>query len=224
MRGWRELIDDAYTSWALFRHGACVVLDEPAAEAAARAAAILREYGPVQAGTDTADFDVVDHGARGRLVTCYHPAILVLVGPDEAAPGVDDLVVGLAGRARRAADAEEPVVRHEEAARRIRPHCGCLDAPGRQLSLRRVLGMDDHHAEAAVLACRVCGRRWLRYHYELEALTGSGRWYLGRISMAQALGLKAYGAKRALERLDWYFTGGSYFDGKIGRGSGLISL
>ena len=180
IRFWRGFIGDPFAPWVLFRHGTCVILDEPAWEPAARATQILREYGPVIVGTDAADFNVIDPGdGRGRIVTCRHPAILTHVAPDEAPPGADDMVIGLIGRTRRHADAAQPVARHVELVPRERPSCACLVAPGAQLSVRRELGMDSAYAEAAVLACRACGRRWLRYFYEFEAFTGSGRWYLG---------------------------------------------
>lgn len=220
---WRALLDDSYTSWVLFRHGTCVVLDAPDDEPAARAAALLRNYGPVQAGTDSADFNVVP-APGGRLVTCYRPEILVFAGEDEAPPGEDDLLVGLAGRARRARDAAELVPVYVAVAGHGPPACACRDAPGKQLRVWRELGMDAAYAEATVLVCRACGRRWLRYFYENEAITGSGRWYLGHIPAARALGMTAHEARQVLAGLAWYHTGGSYFDGRIGRGAGKIML
>lgn len=220
---WRGLLADTYASWVLFRHGTCVILDKPAGDPAGPATALLRDYGPVQVGTNTADFNVVP-APGGRLVTCYRPDILVFVGDAEVPPEQDDLFAGLAGRARRARDAAEPAIRHVEAVRLAQPPCACLDAPGVQLAVRRELGMDSHYSEVAVLACRVCGRRWLRYHYELEAESRSGRWYLGQIPVSLSLGITAGEAKRALERAGWYHTGGSYFGGRIGRGQGEIYL
>lgn len=225
IRFWRGYVGDPYTPWVLFRHGTCVILDEPAWEPADRAAELLMRYGPVIVGTDSADFNVIDAGdGRGRIVTCRHPAILMHMAPDEAPYGMDDLVIGLIGRARRHADATQPVARHISHVPRARPACGCLHAPGKQLSVRRELGMDDLYAEATVLACRLCGRRWLRYFYEHEAFTGSGRWYMGHIPTSRSLALSAGEARRVLERLEWYHVGGSYFGGQIGRASGVIQI
>lgn len=220
---WRDLLADTYATWVLFRHNTCVILDKPADDPAGLATALLRHYGPVQVGTNTADFNVVP-APGGRLVTCYRPDILLFVSHAEAPPEQDDLFAGLAGRARRARDAAEPVIRHVAAVRLAQPPCACLDAPGKQLAIRRELGMDNHYSEAAVLACRVCGRRWLRYHYELEAESRSGRWYLGQIPVARSLGITAGEAKGELEHIAWYHTGGSYFGGRIGRGQGEIYL
>jgi hypothetical protein len=87
----------------------------------------------------------------------------------------------------------------------------------------RELGMDKDYAQVTMLACPVCGTTWLRYHYELEAFTASGRWYLGALSAEQAAQATADNAKTTLEGLDWYFYGGSYFDGRRGRASGPLA-
>jgi len=77
--------------------------------------------------------------------------------------------------------------------------------------------MDDNFAEVTVLICAVCGQRWLRYFYEIEAFTASGRWYLGAITASQASQLTTENAKDTLEGLSGYFYGGSYYEGRIGR-------
>ena len=100
--------------------------------------------------------------------------------------------------------------------------CGCLTTPLGLGAESRELSMDAHYAEVSVRVCPDCGRTWLRYFCEQEAFTASGRWYLGALTPEQAAGLTAANAKRTLEGLDWYFTGGSYFDGKIGKGSGRV--
>ena len=102
--------------------------------------------------------------------------------------------------------------------------CDCLLAPGRQLVVVRELGMDDRYGEATILVCEDCGRHWLRYLYELEAFSRSGRWYLGHVSAEAAAALTAGEAAPALGRLAWYYFGGSYFGGKTGRSGGALSL
>ena len=84
--------------------------------------------------------------------------------------------------------------------------------------------MDENFAEVSLLICPVCGQRWLRYFYEVEAFTASGRWYLGAIDAEQASLLTAENAKATLENSSWYFYGGSYYGGRSGRGSGRIIL
>lgn len=100
--------------------------------------------------------------------------------------------------------------------------CACLDTP-RKLPVARYLGMDAHYGEAALHLCPDCGRYWLHYFYEVEAFSGSGRWYFGILAPEQAETISAEEASSALEALEWYFYGGSYF-GKSGRSSGPINL
>jgi hypothetical protein len=102
--------------------------------------------------------------------------------------------------------------------------CGCFTEPNLFLENDRELGMDGSFAEVSLLTCSVCGQQWLRYFYEVEAFTASGRWYLGAITEEQVALLTDENAKAALENLDWYFYGGSYYRGKSGRTSGSLSL
>jgi hypothetical protein len=75
-----------------------------------------------------------------------------------------------------------------------------------------------------VLICQDCGQHWLRYCYEVEAFTGSGRWYLGAITPEQFATLTVEQARAMLENLNWYDCGGSYYDGGMRRTSGTIML
>ncbi len=84
--------------------------------------------------------------------------------------------------------------------------------------------MDEYFATVSLLSCSVCGQHWLRYFYEIEAFTASGRWYLGPITVEQASQVSADYAKTTLEGLSWYFFGGSFYEGKSGRTSGKILL
>jgi hypothetical protein len=86
------------------------------------------------------------------------------------------------------------------------------------------MGLDGRLAEVSLKVCHVCGRHWLRYFYEVEAFSRSGRWYLGQITAETAAGLSVEQAKTILEGLPWYFYGGSYFDGRVGKSSGPIHL
>lgn len=102
--------------------------------------------------------------------------------------------------------------------------CSCFSAPLQSLASQKELGMDNNFAEVSILVCPVCGQHWLRYFYELEAFTASGRWYLGAIEAEGAARLIAEEAKAVLEGLGWYFYGGSYYEGRSGRTTGKILL
>jgi len=102
--------------------------------------------------------------------------------------------------------------------------CVCFSAPARSLVIVKELGVDGIFAEVSLLTCPLCGQHWLRYFYEMEAFTASGRWYLGAIRVEQVPLLTAENAKDILESLSWYFYGGSYYGGRSGKASGKIWL
>jgi hypothetical protein len=95
--------------------------------------------------------------------------------------------------------------------------CPCLSDPQGRLAPVRGLGMDEQYGEVEILTCEACGQLWVKVLYELEAFTGSGRWYLGAITTEQAETLTAKEAAAILEGLDGYFYGGSYYGGRMGR-------
>lgn len=100
--------------------------------------------------------------------------------------------------------------------------CTCLTAPSGHLVIVKELGMDEQYGEVSILSCPECSQLWVRYFYELEAFTASGRWYLGIVTGEQASQLTVENARETLERLSWYYYGGSYFQGRTGRSSGAI--
>jgi hypothetical protein len=100
----------------------------------------------------------------------------------------------------------------------------CIGGKLDLLKTQKYLGMDEHFAEVSIWVCPDCGQYWLRYFYEVEAFPSSGRWYLGAVTPELAASLVPAHARAALEALDWYYYGGSYFHGKSGKASGRITL
>lgn len=229
---WRDIIVGPEKSWVLFKNGTCVILVEPEADLVAQAIALMKAWGPVRAGSSAGDFSVIAlANAPGWVVTCHHKDILTYVDPDEVeSRETSDLVIGLLGRSKRDRDAEDLEILHVEDKRAgardpgSPESCRCFAAPSNNLSVVRELGMDMRSAEVSVLVCRDCGQYWLRYFYEVEAFTASGRWYLGAISPEQASSFSPDDAKGTLERLRWYYYGGSYYEGRSGKASGEILL
>lgn len=114
---WRSIIVGGEISWVMFEQGTCVILMQPESDLAAQATAILAEWGPVQVGTPSADFNIIElAGGSGWVVTCHHPDILNYVPPDEE--GTAEVMIGLMGRATRDQDAQELKVAHVEDKRR----------------------------------------------------------------------------------------------------------
>jgi len=94
--------------------------------------------------------------------------------------------------------------------------CPCLEGDTYYLNFEeRSLGVDRDFGEATVYRCKRCGRYWLHYHVEYEYLTAAGRWFRGPIAPEVAASATAASAKQILERLDWYFRGGSAFGGQV---------
>jgi hypothetical protein len=111
---WRSIITGDQKSRVLFSNGTCVILTEPEEDLAAQAIALMKEWGPVHAGSSAGDFGTIKlSNFAGWAVTSHHDDILTYVGPDEVeASECDDMVVGLVGRAKRDQDARQLVVIH----------------------------------------------------------------------------------------------------------------
>jgi hypothetical protein len=112
---WRHIIVGDHKSWVLFEHGTCVIVVDPAEDLAGQAVEILREYGPVVAGTPAGDFNTITlDAAPGWVVTGHHPDVLTYVSPTEAEEDASTLAVGLTGRSKRDRDGTELNVIHVE--------------------------------------------------------------------------------------------------------------
>jgi hypothetical protein len=85
------------------------------------------------------------------------------------------------------------------------------------------LGADSRGATAAVLKCKSCGQRWLRYFHREEAMADSDRWWMGAITSETAAKVSAETAAKELSRLATYWRGGGYY-GSTGKTKGEISL
>ena len=104
------------------------------------------------------------------------------------------------------------------------PGCACpVELPNDRTNYVE-LGMDDIYAEVSTFVCGACGQHWLRYHYENEGFTGSGRWFVGPISPSLAASISASNARDQFEMMEKYFYGGSYYDGRIDQRSGPIVI
>jgi len=102
--------------------------------------------------------------------------------------------------------------------------CACLElvyVPWE--SEDKYLGTDEYYAEISLQTCKRCGRIWLRYFYENEAFTKSGRWYRGLVPDDQVESVSAEGAREFLGKLEWYLCGGSFY-GKVFKTSGVPSV
>ena len=104
--------------------------------------------------------------------------------------------------------------------------CRCLQPPFIHTHFSSTfLGVDPQngrYADVSIEVCRICGRNWLHYHFEMEWQSRSGRWYRGLLAAEVAPNVTAQNAASILEELPWYFAGGSYFGGDVHRASGRL--
>ena len=115
IEAWRQIIVGGEKSWVLFENGTCVILMNPEADLRQQANELMREWGPVRAGTPAGDFSVIELPQHpGWVVTCHHPDILNYVSPDEVEAGASDVIIGLLGRSKRHQDAEGLIIIHVE--------------------------------------------------------------------------------------------------------------
>ena len=111
---WRQIIIDQDRSWVLFGNGSCVLLTEPGDDLAKSAVELLSAYGPVQVGSTSADFGVIDVDPQpGWVVTGHHPDLFTYVAPDEVVEPTETMI-GLYGRSKRDRDARALDVIHIE--------------------------------------------------------------------------------------------------------------
>lgn len=91
--------------------------------------------------------------------------------------------------------------------------CLCLSS-GQSTYTREYLGQDPKEgrfADVYLEKCQICGRYWLFYQYEIEAISRSGKWYRGLIDENKKDLVTSDNSVAILEKLDWYFYCGSYF-------------
>jgi len=106
---WKQIILGKEKSWVAFSNGTCVILMEPQDDLKKHAVEIMKEWGPVHAGSPAGDFSVIRLSEYpGWVVTCHHPDILTYVSPDDISEDAEDndVVIGLIGRKKRDQDAE----------------------------------------------------------------------------------------------------------------------
>lgn len=104
-----------------------------------------------------------------------------------------------------------------------RHYCRCMTPPFYHWDFEdRDLGVTSNYGEIQIETCKSCGTNWLRYFWEHEGFTASGRWYKGIVDDAALSTLTPDNCVEYLESLPWYIYGGSYFNTMGNRGAGSI--
>ena len=107
--------------------------------------------------------------------------------------------------------------------------CACLERGPRHPNVVAVrdLGIDESEgrfADVNLIRCTRCRRLWLRYHFEVEAFTASGRWEEAPIDDVTAGTMTAEKAGEFLRAAPWRIIGGSLYghSGKRIDGTGTV--
>ncbi len=112
---WRRIILGSDKSWVLFENGTCVIFLDNDSDLKSEAIEIMKEFGPVHAGSSAGDFSTIDlTDAPGWAVTGHHPDVLNYVSPSDVSEDPSDLEVGMLGRSNRDADAAALRIIHVE--------------------------------------------------------------------------------------------------------------
>jgi hypothetical protein len=105
--------------------------------------------------------------------------------------------------------------------------CDCEHVHPGQHSDATDLGVDlrnGRRGQVTLHRCASCGASWLHYYVEYEAFGHSGRWFCGRVDDERSKQLSAANAIGTLAGLPWYWAGGSYFGGEVGKGTGPVPV
>lgn len=105
---WNQIIIGDDKGLVCFSSGTCVVFVDKPTDIKQSAITLMREWGPVHAGSSAGDFTVIHLEDRGWVVTSHHNDILTYVDPSEGEfDSENDIRIGLYGRSKRNADSEE---------------------------------------------------------------------------------------------------------------------
>jgi hypothetical protein len=109
----KQAINPRFTHWVLFSNGTYIIIEDMTiSDEGAFAKKIMREYGPVHAGSPAGDFSVT-HLSRteGWVVSGHYYGMYTYVDPSElkqaGVQNPSDVDVGLFGRRKRENDGKE---------------------------------------------------------------------------------------------------------------------
>ena len=105
-----------FQNWVLFSNGTYVIVEEGDTTPDTRAYALaqMRGFGPVYVGSPAGDFSVINlHTTEGWIVSGHGSGMYTYVHPSELGNHAPtDVEIGMYGRSKRAADAEELSIIH----------------------------------------------------------------------------------------------------------------
>lgn len=102
---YKKIIEPNLKDWVVFEHDTCVIIYKSQGNLKNEATEVLKKYGSVTPGTESADFTVMKVDS-GWIVTGDQPGILNYVSEDEG-NGKEDYEIGLIGRNKKERDSKE---------------------------------------------------------------------------------------------------------------------
>ncbi|MEC4005670.1 hypothetical protein OX283_013450 [Flavobacterium sp. SUN052] len=110
----RLAINPKYQDWVLFENGTYIIFDnaDTISDIKNQSVKLLKEFGPVFAGSSAGDFDVIHlNKTKGWIVSGHGYGIYTYVSPDEIEyKEPTDIEIGLLGRSKRDLDAKNRVI------------------------------------------------------------------------------------------------------------------
>ncbi|MHA1906317.1 MAG: hypothetical protein ACW98Y_03405 [Candidatus Thorarchaeota archaeon] len=103
---WRSILPEEVKKWVIFKYGTTVLCHDADKDPSEHAFEIMREHGPVVAGTPLGDFNVGLAGNNpGWIVVYSHDDIGNYVSPGEMESEEPDVIdIGYYGRSKRHQD------------------------------------------------------------------------------------------------------------------------
>jgi hypothetical protein len=114
------------------------------------------------------------------------------------------------------------ITRNQPTFYQVKKLCPCFNLKDFAKQVKNIKSVtDSFYGEIDLSQCKKCRRYWIKYFYEQESFTKSGRWYRGLIDSERIHVLDPEAVEAYFENLDWYYYGGSFFGstGQIGQGT-----
>ena len=109
-------INPKFQDWVLFENGTYIIFDnaDTIADIETEAIKLMKEYGPVYAGSPAGDFSITHlNKTDGWVVSGHCYGMYTYVNPIELeTKTLDDVIIGLFGRSKREKDGKLPRIIH----------------------------------------------------------------------------------------------------------------
>lgn len=108
----KKAVNPKFQDWVLFQNGTYIIFDNPMdTQIEEKGLALMKEFGPVFAGSPAGDFEVISlTETEGWVVSGHCYGMYTYVNPDELLPEPTELLIGIYGRGKRDIDGKNPKI------------------------------------------------------------------------------------------------------------------